>query len=105
MDKKFYFMVSKQLIHADLTIFKQIFFDKFIDLTIWVVLSIVVMGYIMPFFGLSHDYGTFQLGGVIAAAGLFELFSNVVELVADFEGDRVINYSLTLPIPSWLALV
>jgi ABC-type polysaccharide/polyol phosphate export permease len=105
MNKKFYFTVAKELIYSDLIVFKQIFFDKFIDLTIWVVLTIVVMGYIMPFFGLSRDFGVFQLAGVIASVGLFELYANVVDLVSDFEGDRVINYSLTLPIPSWLAII
>jgi ABC-2 type transport system permease protein len=105
MNMKFYFNVCKNLIAADLTIFKQAFFGKFIDLSIWVILTVVVTSYIMPYFGLSHDFGPFQVAGVIAAAGLFELYANVVDLVADFEGDRVINYNLTLPIPSWLAIV
>jgi ABC-2 type transport system permease protein len=105
MDKKFYLHVFKELIRSDLVIFKQTFFDKCIDLTIWVVLTVIVTGYVMPFFGLSRDFGPFQLAGVIAAVGLFELYANVVDLVSDFEGDRVINYSLTLPIPSWLAIV
>ncbi len=105
MDKKLYGTVVKELIYSDLMVFKQVFFDKFIDLTIWVVLTIVVMGYIMPYFGLSADFGTFQLAGVLASAGLFELYANAVDLVSDFEGDRVINYSLTLPIPSWLAII
>lgn len=105
MNTKFYFNVCKELIHSDLIIFKQTLFDKCINLTIWVVLTIVVMGYIMPFFGLSHDFGVFQFGGVLAAIGLFELYGSAVDLVADFEGDRVINYNLTLPIPSWLAII
>lgn len=82
------------------------FLDKFIDLTIWISLTTVVTAYILPYFGLTSDFGVFQLGGLIAAAGLFELGnSNVVDLVSDFEGDRVISYNLTLPIPSWLAIV
>jgi len=100
-----YFSVCKELVRADLSVFKQTFFDKFIDVTIWVVLTMVVTSYIMPYFGLSHDFGVFQLGGVIAATGLFELYASVVELVSDFEGNREINYSMTLPIPSWLALL
>lgn len=105
MNKKFYFTVFKDLIICDLQVFKQTFLDKYIDLTIWVIMTIGVMGYIMPFFGLSHDFGTFQLGGVIAATGLFELYSSAIDLVSDFEGDRVINYNLTLPIPSRLAII
>ena len=94
-----YFNVFKNLIAADLIIFKQTFFDKFIDLSIWVALNILVISYVMPYFGLVADFGVFQLGGLIAAAGLFELYANTVDLITDFEGDRVISFNLTLPIP------
>lgn len=105
MQKVSYFNVCKNLIAIDLIIFKQMFIDKFIDLSIWVVLTTLVTAYIMPYFGLAADFGVFQLGGIIAAAGLFEMGnSNVVDLVSDFEGDRVISFDLTLAIPSWLAL-
>lgn len=105
MQKVSYFNVCKNLITIDLIIFKQMFLDKFIDLSIWVVLTTLVTAYIMPYFGLAVDFGVFQLGGIIAAAGLFEMGnSNVVDLVSDFEGDRVISFDLTLAIPSWLAL-
>lgn len=100
-----YFNVCKNLIAIDLITFRQTFVGKFIDLSIWVALNILVMSYIMPYFGLVADFGVFQLGGLIAAAGLFELYANTVDLVTDFEGDRIISYNLTLPIPSWLAII
>ncbi|MCL5874962.1 MAG: ABC transporter permease [Candidatus Dependentiae bacterium] len=100
-----YLQIYKELIYTDLLTFRKNFFGKYIDLTIWVVLTIVVMGYIMPYFGLSYDFGVFQLGGVIAATGLFEVYSSVIDLVSDFEGDRIINYNFTLPIPSLFALL
>ena len=100
-----YFNVCKNLIWSDLLIFKQAFFDKFIDITIWIVLTVFVTGYIMPYFGLSDTFGVFQLGGVIAAVGLFEVYVSAVDLIVDFEGDRVIDYTVTLPIPSWLAIL
>ncbi len=106
MQKVSYFNVCKNLIEMDLIVFKHMFLDKFIDLTIWISLTTVVTAYILPYFGLAADFGVFQLGSLIAAAGLFEMGnSNVVDLVSDFEGDRVISFNLTLPIPSWLALV
>ena len=105
MHKPSYFNVCKELVRADLLIFKQTFCDKFIDVTIWVTLSLIVTAYILPYFGLAADFGVFQLGGMIAAAGLFELYGNVVDLVSDFQGDRIINYGFTLPIPSRLALL
>ena len=105
MNKKVYFNVCKNLILSDLLIFKQAFLDKFIDITIWIVLTVFVTGYIMPYFGLSDTFGVFQLGGVIAAVGLFEVYVSAVDLIVDFEGDRVIDYTVTLPIPSWLAIL
>lgn len=105
MLRRSYLQVCKELVRADLCIFRQLFFDKFIDITIWVILSLVIMAYVMPFFGLAADYGIFQLAGLIAAAGLFELYGNVVDLVSDFQGDRIINYAFTLPIPSWAAIL
>jgi ABC-type polysaccharide/polyol phosphate export permease len=104
MNTKRYFNTCKNLVWADLTVFKQNLVDKIIDIGIWVILTIVVTGYVMPFFGLSN-FGPFQFGGVLAAIGLFELYSSVVDVVVDLEGDRVINYNLTLPIPSVLALL
>ncbi|MBI2774671.1 ABC transporter permease [Candidatus Dependentiae bacterium] len=104
MNKTFYFNVYKALISADLKVFKQSLLDKCIDVGIWVILTVVVTGYVMQHFGLARDFGPFQFAGIIAAIGLFELYGNAVELVSDFEGDRVINYNLTLPIPSWLAI-
>ncbi len=104
MNTQRYLDTCKNLVWADLCILKQNLLDKVIDIGIWVVLTIFVTGYIMPFFGLAN-FGPFQFGGVIAAIGLFELYSSVVDLVADLEGDRMINYNLTLPIPSVLALI
>ncbi len=100
-----YFNVCKNLIISDLLIFKQTFLDKFIDISIWIILTIFVTGYIMPYFGLADNFGIFQLGGVIAAVGLFEVYVSAVDLVADLQADRVVDYTLTLPIPSWLAIV
>ena len=80
MNTIFYWNVCKNLIHTDLIIFKQTFLNKFIDLAIWVILTVVVTAYIMPFFGLSAAFWGFELAGVIAAAGLFELYANVVDL-------------------------
>jgi hypothetical protein len=105
MHKNSYFNVCKNLIMSDLLIFQQTFFDKFIDISIWIILTIFVTGYIMPYFGLADNFGIFQFGGVIAAVGLFEVYVSAVDLVADLQADRMIDYTLTLPIPSWLAIV
>lgn len=105
MQKVSYINICKNLISTDLIIFKQIFVDKFIDLSIWIMLTTIVTSYILPYFGLTTDFGVFQLGGLIAAAGLFELYASTIDLVSDFEGDRIISFNLALPFPSWMAIV
>ena len=102
--KNNYFNVCKNLILSDLIIFKQNFLGKCINLTIWVVLSLFIVTYVMPKFGLANMFGVFQFGGMLAAVGLFELYASVVEFVADLQSDRVIDYNLTLPISSWFVI-
>lgn len=100
-----YLSICKELIYTDLHIFKKDFIHKCIDLIIWVTLNLGVVTYIMPYFGLSKEFGVFQLGGIIASAALFELYGNVISLVSDFQGSRIIDYQLTLPIPSWMVII
>lgn len=105
MTNKIYFNVFKNLIHADLLEFKDVVVGKIIDMGIWIGLTLLVMQYIMPYFGLAADFGAIQLGGAIASAGLFELNGSVINFVSDMEGNKIINYHLTLPMPSWLVFV
>lgn len=99
-----YWTTCKNLILSDLLVYKQMIFDKIINVGVWVGLTLIVVSYVMPFFGLAN-FGPVQFGGVIAAVGLFELHSNIIDVVSDIEGDRVINYQLTLPVPSVLVLL
>jgi len=101
----FYWLVFKNLLAEELVIFRETFSDKIINLGIWVSITAGIFGYIMPEFGLSADYGSFQLAGLIASAGLFEIFPSVMTLLSDIDGDRIISYQLTLPVPSWLILM
>lgn len=99
-----YLKICSNLILADLLIFRKFFIDKCIDLMIWIALTVFVTGYVMPYFGLQDNFGMFQLGGIFPAVGLFEMYSSIVDFVSDLQGDRVIDYQVTLPIPSWLAI-
>lgn len=105
INKYFYFNVFKNLLKVDLKLFGEILIDKVIDLFIWVTCTILIMGYVMPLFGLTNDYGVFQFAGLVASAGLFEVFPSVMNLVSDYEGDRLISYQLILPVPSWLIFI
>ncbi len=106
MNLRSYMHVCTALISADLMVFKQLVVGKAIDVGIWVILTLIVMGYIVtPMFGLSDDFGVFQVGGLLAAVGMFEMYGNIVEFVGDITGDCSLGYRFTLPIPSWLALM
>jgi len=100
-----YFHVVKELVKTDLKIFRKIAVNKWIDVFIWVVSMLLVFAYIMPAFGLAADYGGFMIASVCASAGLTTSFGYIAGLVADFEGDRIIDYTTTLPIPSWLVFI
>lgn len=81
-----FFMASKNL------------FGKAINVYIWAFCSLIVMGYIMQQFGLAHDYGCFQLATVIGTIGLFEVYGNAFRSMIDFEGDKHVDYLMTLPL-------
>ena len=99
------FHVMKELIKTDLKIFRKIAISKSIDVFIWVVSMILVFAYIMPSFGLSADYGGFMVASLCSSAGLGPSIGYIAEMVADFEGNRIIDYTITLPMPSWLVFV
>lgn len=105
MNKKFYFHVFKQLIRADLSGTWRNLIDKMINVSIWLTITLFIFSYIMQTFGLKGTYGVFQYASVIASMGLFEMFPSAVRLLSDFENEKTILYNLTLPIPSWVALL
>lgn len=93
----FQFDIFQQILRAKLTNVRSVLKSKIIDYYIWVGSTILVMGYLMQSFGLAKDFGVFQFASIFACTGMFELSGNVATLVADFEGDRIIAYYLTLP--------
>lgn len=93
-----------QLLRAKSTNVRKTLTDKFINFYIWAACSLLVTGYLMQAFGLAKDFGPFQLGGILATAGLFELYGNAVTIVADIEGDSTITYYLALPTSAFTVL-
>lgn len=98
-------IVFKELLKTDLMLFKRTFTDKIINLFIWIITVLGVNAYIMPTFGLTIEYGGFMLASILACSGLFEVTPSVSQIISDLEGDRVIDYKLTLPVPSWLIFI
>lgn len=97
-----YIRVVRQIIAVDLVIFRQGILARGIDLSIWLALTLIVAGYVLPSFGMSQHFGVFQLCGILSSIGLFEVYPNVMNLISDIHGDRIISYYLTLPLPSRL---
>lgn len=96
-----YSKIIWQLLKSDFVVFKKTVLDKLIDLFIWLITMEWVFAYLMPSFGLSQDYASFMVAGLAASAGLFEVFPAVMELVGDINGERIISFYATLPIPNW----
>lgn len=93
-----------QLLRTKSTNMRTTLTDKLINLYIWGICSLFVYSYVMQAFGLANDFGPFQLGGILASIGLFEVYSNAVTIVSDIEGDRTITYYLSLPAPAFTIL-
>ncbi len=89
--------IFKQLLRAKLTNIWSVLAEKIINIFVWAGCVIFVAGYLMQSFGLAKDFGPFQLAGILACVGLFELYGNTATLVSDLENDQTIVYYLTLP--------
>ena len=95
-----YFHVIKEILKTDFALFHKNIFDKIVDLAIWISTITFVSVYLMPAFGVSNSFGTFMIAGLIASAGLFEVFPSVMNLASDFEGNQTIMFYTLLPIPT-----
>lgn len=93
------------LLLTDLTVFKQNIRHQVLDMLIWASTITLVFTYLMPAFGLSAGYSGFMIASLCASGSLFNIFPSVMNLVDDFEGERIIGYHLTLPLPSWMVFL
>lgn len=91
-----------QLFKTDMIVFKETVWEKLIDSTIWVSANALIKCYIMTGFGLSADFGPMFAAGLVVSAGGFELYGQIAGLIGDMEGEKHINYQLTLPLPGWM---
>lgn len=78
--------------------------DKIINTHFWTFCTLFVFGHLMQSFGLTSDYGVFQLAGIIGTLGLFEVYGSASVIVMDLEGDQSIAYYLTLPTTPFVVL-
>lgn len=90
------FSIFKSLVYYRLFSVKATFMDKFINTGIFVAGTIVIMGYMMQYFGLDANFGVFQCAGILAIVGLFEFFDIAVNLLIDIENDNIFAYHASL---------
>ncbi len=102
---KSYLKLFWQLVKTELLIFKQSVIGKIIDTAIWVAAVIGVVSYVFPQLGMSKGFGEFYAIGAIVSVGIFHIFPKTAAFVADITGNKKINYSFTLPLPSWLVIL
>jgi hypothetical protein len=89
--------VLKSLIHYRLFSARRHVKDKIINWTIWLTGMLIVMGYLMQYFGLREDFGVFQLAGIFAVVGIFDGWDALcIELLIDLDGDNIFGYHATL---------
>lgn len=100
-----YFSITKELLITDLMLMKQNITDTIINTLIWASSVTAIATYVLPHLGVTQSYGSMMLIGSFVSCALFECFGNTSMMVADLDGDRVISYQLTLPLPGWLLLV
>lgn len=93
------------MLRADIAQFKALFIGRLIDRLSWVATLTIVMAYFMPAFGLTKAFGPFLLAGFVPSIGILETYSSAAAIVADLEGNRVLSFYLTLPVPPWLVFV
>ena len=97
-----YLNVLWQLLKSDFTVFRQFFIGKLINRLIWYGFILAIFTYIFPMLGMIKGFGPFMAFSLLAGEGFWRMWSFSFEMVADLEGNRVIDYYLTLPLPSWL---
>ena len=94
-----------ELLKTVLIFIKQSFKDNTINLFIWATCTIFINVYVMQKMGLPGNYGDLMVAGIIVSAIWFQMIGTVFTNVADFSGDRYIQYHFTLPISNTLIFI
>lgn len=85
--------------------YKKTFLDDIINKITWVSCSLIISTYIWPKVGMSEGFGVFMALGVLVSCSFWDAWGVTAQFVSDIEGDRVIDYYLTLPLSSRLFFI
>lgn len=102
MSKSIFSFVSVlyQLIRRDFYVFIHELRGKFFDTSFVLFTNILVFGYVFEHINHDPGFASFIFVGAIASFGFFEIVGRVATLISDMNGNKVISYHLTLPVPS-----
>jgi len=103
--KQSYLKVFWELLKTDLSIYKQPIKDAVVDASIWFTCLIVIFAYVYPSIGMTQQFGVFMAVGAIVSCCFWDIWSTTTTFVSDIEGNKTIDYFLTLPIPNFLVLI
>lgn len=94
-----------QLFYRDLLILKKEIVVFVLDSLAWPIRAVVIWGYIMPSLGVSSGYGMFYFAGMIVTSCITKIMYGLSKIFDDLEGNKLINYELTLGLSSNLVLI
>lgn len=100
-----YLKIFWELIKTDLYVYKQTIFDAFVDASIWFACVVVTFSYVFPMIGMTDEFGVLIAVGAIFSCSFWDTWSTGTIFVSDIEGNKTINYFLTLPMSNTLVLI
>lgn len=92
------------LIKTDLVILRQFFVGQLINILIWSGSIVVIAAFIFPKLGMTDKFGEFMAISSIIANSFWGIWDSAYRILEDIEGEKTIDYALTLPMPSWLVI-
>jgi len=99
-----YLKVFWELLKTDFYVYRQSMVDWVINTIIWASCTIISFAYIFPIAGMTKDFAVFVAVGTVISCIYWDIWSTSYTFIADLEGERTIDYSLTLPLPNYLVL-
>jgi len=85
--------------------FRNNYIGDLIDNIIWTSSFIFIANYILPQLGLSASYGAFFAISMIVSVAFWDTWNTTTQFISDLDGNRVIEYYLTLPLPATLYFI
>lgn len=97
------FKTAFNMMYLDLhKYYKKQFISDVINKTVWTICALVTAAYVWPKVGMSGNFGVFMAIGMIVSSAFWDVWGLSVQYVSDITGERVVDYYITLPIPTWL---